>query len=69
MVAVTATWAVGQSNESAVKELGVVRGFPANFSQVNIINSFFSLHVAALMTMMWKKQTNREDRQDLSQHN
>ena len=52
MVAVTATWAVGQSSESAVKELGVVHGFLADFSQVNIINSFLSLHVAALMIMM-----------------
>lgn len=51
MVAVTATWAVGQSKEPAVTELGVMCDFLADFSQVTLL-SFLYVCVAALMIMM-----------------
>lgn len=43
MVAVTATWAVGQSKEPAVKELGVMCDFLADFSQVTLLTSLLSM--------------------------
>lgn len=43
MVAVTAAWAVGQSKEPTVKELGVMCDFLADFSQVTLLTSFLSM--------------------------
>ena len=52
MVAVTATWAVGQSKKPAVTELGVMCDFLADSSQVTLLTSFLYVCVAALMIMM-----------------